>query len=227
MEIREECATVKTLEVDLAEPIAPKPGQCGTFFLLKEDGTYGEGRVYSLSSSPSQTKRITITYRMTPNFPTKLDKLKAGDKIGFFGAYGPFFLKEPVESVVFLGGGVGITPLYSMIQHLDETHAGTKMVLIHSNRITQETPFLDYFRELEKRNANFKYVLDLTRPDESGPWDGILEKGYLTEEMVSKHVQNPAEHEYYLCGPPRYTDGAVEVLTKLGVPKEKIKLEKW
>jgi len=224
----DECATVKTSEFLVSVSVAPKPGQCGTFFLLKEDGvSYGEGRVYSLSSSPLSTEKLSITYRMTPNFPAKLQGLKPGDKLGFFGPYGTFVFNEACESAVFLAGGVGVTPLLSMIKCVDEKKLPVKMVLIHSNRTVQETPFLDYFRELQKRNANFKYVLDLTRPAESEPWDGIKEEGHLTEEMVRKHVPSPEAQTFYLCGPPRYTQGSFEVLKALGVPQEKIKFEQW
>ncbi len=223
----DECETVKTTEFQLSAPIDPKPGQCCTYFLLKEDGSYGEGRVYSISSSPLVGDRIAMTYRMTPNFPAKLQALKPGDKMGFFGPYGTFVLNENLESIVFLAGGVGIAPLLSMIKYVDEKNLPTKMVLIHSNRIVQETPFLEYFRDLEKRNPNFKYVLDLTRPAESAPWDGIKEEGYLTEEMIRKYVAQPDKENYYMCGPPRYTHGAFEVLKGIGVTPEQIKFEQW
>ncbi|MEM4255356.1 MAG: FAD-dependent oxidoreductase [Candidatus Norongarragalinales archaeon] len=223
----DECATVKTSEFQLSTPIQPKPGQCCTYFLLKEDGSYGEGRVYSISSSPLLTDKVSITYRMTPNFPTKLQSIKPGDKMGFFGPYGNFVFDERAESVVFLAGGVGIAPLLSMIKYVDEKKLPTKMVLIHSNRTVQETPFLGYFKDLEKRNPDFKYVLDLTRPEESAPWDGTKEEGYLTAEMLTRHVPYPETQSYYICGPPRYTHGAFEVLKSLGVTQEKIKFEQW
>jgi len=227
LRVFDECETVKTLEVELSEPISPKPGQCGTFFLLKEDGSFGEGRVYSLSSSPLSKEKISITFRMTPLFPSKLAALKLGDKIGFFGPYGTFVLDESLSSVVFLGGGVGITPLLSMIRYIGGKKLPVNMVLIHSNKTVQITPFLDFFKGLEKRNENFKYVLNLTEPENSEGWEGLKEDGYLSGEMVRKHVPQAESQTFYICGPPPYTKAAVEVLTSIGVPSEKIKLEAW
>jgi len=223
----DECETVKTTEFQLSVPITPKPGQCCTYFLLKEDGSFGEGRVYSISSSPLLTDKVSITYRMTPNFPTKLQSVKPGDKMGFFGPYGNFVFDDSAESVVFMAGGVGAAPLLSMIRYIDEKRLPTKMILIHSNRIVQETPFLQYLKDLQQRNANFKYVLDLTRPAESAPWDGVKEEGYITQEMLKRHVPEPEKQNYYMCGPPRYTHGAFEVLKGLGVKSEQIKFEQW
>jgi len=215
------------MDFRLSEPISPKAGQAATFFLLKEDGSFGEGRVYSLSSSPFSKENITITFRMTPNFPTKLAVLKPGDKMGFFGPYGNFVFDDSLQSVVFLAGGVGATPLLAMIRYIDEKKLPVKMVFIHSNRTTQETPFLNYFKDLQARNASFKYVLDITRPEESKPWEGLKEEGHLTAEMISKHVPNAESQTFYLCGPPRYTHEVFQLLKNLGVTPAKIKLQQW
>ncbi len=223
----DECDTVKTSEFQLSEPVTPKPGQCCTFFLLKEDGKYGEGRVYSLSSSPLWRDKVAITYRMTPNFPTKLQSLKPGDKMGLFGPYGNFVFNDSLKNVVFLAGGVGVTPLLAMIKHVDENNLPIQMTLIHSGRTVQTVPFLEYFKDLGKRRPDFKYVLDLTRSDESAPWAGLLEKGYMTEEIIRKHVPNPESQMYFMCGPPNYTQGAFAVLKSMGVPAENIKFEQW
>lgn len=227
LRVYDECETVKTAEFSLAEPVSPKPGQCSTFFLLKEDGSFGEGRVYSLSSSPLWTDKAAITFRMTPNFPTKIASIQPGQKMGFFGPYGNFVFNDSLGSAVFLAGGVGVSPLLSMIKNVDEKSLPVKMTLIHSCRTVQTAPFLEYFKRLGQRRKDFKYVLDLTRPEESLPWEGLREEKYLTPEMLKRHIPSPEKETYYICGPPRYADGAIEVLDALGVPPAQIKFEKW
>lgn len=227
VKIIDECETVKTMEFRLSEPVSPQPGQCGTFFLLKEDGSFGEGRVYSLSSAPFPGDSLAITFRMTPNFPAKLASLKPGNKVGFFGPYGNFVFGEPAESVVFLAGGVGISPLLSMIRFIDGKKLPVKMVLIHSNQTVQVTPFLEYFKGLQSRNRDFRYVLDLTKPKESAEWAGLKEEGYLSEEMIRKHVPECEKQTYYICGPPGYAGAAISILKKIGVQQEKVKFEQW
>ncbi|HIH20213.1 TPA: FAD-dependent oxidoreductase [Candidatus Micrarchaeota archaeon] len=223
----DECETVKTMEFELSEAVAPKPGQCGTFFLLKPDGTFGEGRVYSLSSAPVEGNRISITFRITPNFPTKLLTLGVGAKVGFFGPYGTFVYNDAAERVVFFGGGVGAAPLLSMIKHVREKKLPAKMIFMHTNKSVQVSPFLDYFKQLSSENRDFKYVLDVTRPAESSPWDGLKEEGHLTEEIVKKHVSDAPLLNYYICGPPAYTHGVFTILKGLGVTDDKIKFEQW
>lgn len=198
------------------------PGQFINVYLLKEDGGFGEFRAYSISSSPTSGK-LEFSVKWTEGFPSKLSRLKTGDKVGVMGPFGHFQLQG--NDSVFLAGGIGVTPFISMVRHAHDKRLPQKLTLFYSCRTTEEAPFCKELAEMEGDYPNFKFVLTYTRLLPEHPWKG--ERGRISMEMVKKYIGNMLAHDYFVCGPKVMVDASKEMLLAAGVPKEKIKAESW
>jgi predicted ferric reductase len=150
--------------------------------------------------------------------------LRLGAKIWVDGPYGVFTPeREPGPGYVLIGGGAGITPLYSMCQTFAERGDPRPVLLFFCGRALDRLIFLEQFETLQKR-MNLKVVLVLEEPPRN--WTG--ESGYLTPTILRKYL--PAEFrqfEYFVCGPPGLMDAMEEALVGLGVPSRRIHTERF
>jgi ferredoxin-NADP reductase len=159
----EEVRTFKFAKEDGSIP-AYQPGH---FFLLRMSGEDGKPsqRSYSASSHPSEPM-LSFCIKLKGAFTHLLWKLKEGDKVEIDGPYGIFLLKSDDAERVFIGGGVGISALRSMIIQTVNTDKKPSC-LFHSARGLEN---LIYRAEMEKLAANNAFRLDLLvrkdwRPD--------------------------------------------------------------
>ena len=120
-----------------------------------------------------------------------------------------------------LSGGIGITPLRSMIRYSADRNLKTNIILLYSNRFEDSIAFKDDFDAILERNANFKLIITITGPIKS--WKGFT--GRINLEMIKKIVPDYADRVFYTCGPRPMVDAMTIILTKMGLTKEQIKYE--
>mgnify|MGYP001163299392 CR=1 FL=1 len=175
----------------------------------------------SLSSSPTEDF-LEVTKRLTGHeFSNALDALKVGDEVTIRGPYGKLILQENQEKICMLSGGIGITPLRSMIRYSTDKKLKTSIILLYSNRFEDSIAFKNDFDEMQKRNQNFKVIITITRPSQA--WKGLT--GRIDTEMIKKTVPDYSERVFYTCGPRPMVDATVAILTKIGLPETRIKYE--
>ena len=197
-------------------------------------------RAYSLANPPSEKEVLKFTVRIATPPPRTTDippgvgssyifDLKPGDKVTLSGPYGEFFVKDTEREMCFIGGGAGMAPMRSHIldQLLDrKTHR--KMTFWYGARSGQEMFFDDEFRDLDGRNDNFSYHVALSEPLPEDNWDGLT--GFIHQCLFDEYLNDhddPAEIEYYLCGPPMMIDAVLTMLDDLGVEPEMIAYDKF
>lgn len=173
-------------------------------------------------------------------FTTLLFSMKEGDAIEVAGPYGVFTLPDALTDstpLVFLAGGIGITPLLCMSHHLVQSGHGGKFFLFYSNRHENEIAYKGLIDSLSDLNPNFTPVYSLTCDDKECPasWEG--EMGRINAAMLKKHLNGngadgappfalPACH-YFLCGSPPFVAALIEMLKGEGVMAENIHKEQW
>ncbi len=150
-----------------------------------------------------------------------MDALNVGDGVTIRGPYGKLILQENQEKICMLSGGIGITPLLSMIRYLTDKELKTSIILLYSNRFEGSIPFKDDFDEMQKRNRNFKVIITITRPSQA--WNGLT--GRINVEMIKKTVPDYSERVFYTCGPRPMVDATVAILTEMGLPETQINYE--
>ena len=188
--------------------------------------TIGNGDMHitkplSFSSSPTEDF-LEVTKRLTGHeFSNALDALKVGDELAFRGPYGKLTLQDNHEKICMLSGGIGITPLRSMIRYSMDKELKTSIILLYSNRYEDSIPFMSDFSEMQKRNLNLKVIITITRP--SRAWKGLT--GRINMEMINKIVPDYLERVFYTCGPRPMVDATLAILTEMGLHERQIKYE--
>jgi len=192
-------------------------------------------RAYSLSSYPAEGRLLRLNIRIaTPppdakKAPPGLGSsysfaLKPGQKMTISGPYGDFLIKDTDREMLYIGGGAGMAPMRSHIMHLFKTLRTKRNVTFwYGARSVREMFYDDDFKALEKEFPNFKYVVALSEKQPEDDWDGP--EGFIHNVVYDMYLKNhpdPAQIEYYMCGPPLMIDAADGLLEELRVPREMI-----
>ncbi len=176
---------------------------------------------FTISSSPTESF-LEITKRLTGHpFANALARLKKGDKVSILGPYGNFTFQGEYEKVGMLSGGIGITPLRSMIKYSIDKDLRANIILLYSSSHENDVAFGDELAEMQKQSDNIKVIKTITRP--SSAWKGVI--GRIDAEMVKKFMPDYSEQVFYTSGPQKMVDALVSVLMELKVPEMQIKKE--
>lgn len=200
------------------------PGQYAGFTLInpKETDTGGITRRFSLSSTPDDD-HIAITLRIQPSaYKRMLNEMRIGDEIKFAGPTGNFTLHEDTNiPAVFIAGGIGITPFYSMIKHASRQKSPQKMLLFYGNQTENDAAYLEAIELLQNMNSNFRFIPAMANPDQA--WRG--ETGFITDNLIKKYVSDLNAPIYYICGSPAMVTALQETLAEMGVDENRIRVE--
>lgn len=182
-------------------------------------------RTYSLSMIPNEDLyRISVKKIEGGLISSYLhDNLKIGDSIEAMVPMGLFVTNNKVKSepLVLLSGGIGITPILSMLykESLNRND-------IHFIQAVQNSNIHPFKKDVEAiaKTKGIKNTVFYSNPLESD----ILDKdynvlGYITKEWLEKNV--PLNADFYFCGPPIFMKSIENSLLELGVKKEKINYE--
>jgi ferredoxin-NADP reductase len=124
---------------------------------------------------------------------------------------------------VLIAGGIGITPMMSMIRTLADRRDKRPVVLLYGDKDWEAITFREELEALKAR-LDLRVVHVLAKPPAG--WTG--EQGYITAEILKRHVPPPyADHEYFICGPDVMMDTIERALGELGVPLSKYHSERY
>lgn len=184
----------------------------------------GNRRYFTIASSPTESD-IKLGIKMPAERPSYFKKtltaLKVGESIPAGQLAGDFVLPQDTDrKVVLIAGGIGVTPFRSQVQWLIDTEQSRDVTLFYTALREGEFAYKEVF-EAGGKAFNLKTVYVLTDEKEiPSHWDG--ERGFITTDMLSKHVQDWQSHEYYLSGPNVMVESYKKMLTKAGVPRRSI-----
>jgi len=190
----------------------------GQFVILSLEGENGEvKKPLSLSSSPTE-EHLTVTKRLTGHeFSNAFLSIKKDDCIRFAGPYGNFTFHKEHAKIAMLSGGIGITPLMSMIRYCTDMKLPNEIMLFYSNRDESDIPFIDELEELKKRNKNLTVINTLTRP---GPlWKG--QTGRIDSKLIKRHIEKASDWYFYSSGPAKMVDSMLLVLKEMSVSEDR------
>jgi ferredoxin-NADP reductase len=193
-----------------------KPGQFVTLELEIEGQPIM--RSYTISSSPSVPYSFSVTIKRVPGGRVSNwlhDTLHEGQELAVHGPVGLFnAIDFPSPKVLYLSGGVGITPVMSMARWFYDTNANVDMTFVHSARSPKD---IIYHRELEhmaSRIDNFSLHLICEKHGLGEPWAGY--RGYLNHKMLELMVPDFLEREVFCCGPTPYMSAVKRLLEAAG-----------
>lgn len=215
------------------------PGQYLTFRLKIPEAARVQKvtRCYSLSDSPNpEYYRVTIKRigppPNKPDAPSGLssshfhDRIQVGDILDVKAPAGHFHLDvEHHGPVVMIGGGVGVTPVLSMLNFLATAPGNREAWFFYGIRNGREHVMKEHLRELASQHANLHLVVCYSDPL---PEDRKAED-YDHAERVSvelfKKVLGVNNFDFYICGPPPMMESLTRDLGEWGVPEESIHFE--
>jgi ferredoxin-NADP reductase/nitrite reductase/ring-hydroxylating ferredoxin subunit len=208
-------------------------------FLIMDLGTKedpkGATRSFTIASSPTEKEWVLVSTRIRDSlFKLKLSKLDVGASIKITAAFGKFTLPDDhSKPVVFLSGGIGVTPFRSMIKYATDMQLATRITMFDANRNQQNILYREEFDGWSKLNENLKLVYTISNQDVashglsvSSEWKG--EKGFIDKSMLARHlsVDEISNAIFYICGPPAMLNAMQKLLSKeFGVPDKRIKVE--
>ncbi len=223
--IKEEFEGVKSFWFELDRKMSFKPGQ---FVNVRVKGDKGVMmRPYSIASSPYDSElMITVKNMRTGGMSQFLcENVKEGDFVEIKGPYGLFYYDDNYNSVVLAGGGVGVTPLVSIMKYIRDKGLKTRVLALFSFR-TKDT--ILYKDELEELNSmdNFEVVITLTREPEDSEWKG--ERGRFDKDKVDRYVdERYRDAGVYICGTLGFVNSLESLFVEKGIDKKDIKKEGW
>lgn len=195
--------------------------RAGQFLIVRflNQELWWQAHPFSLSALPS-SKHIRLTIKNVGDFTSMMPDLKPGTPVIIDGPYGLFTDQVRTrEKVLFIAGGVGITPIRSMIDEM--LRKKLNLVLLYSNKKVKDILFKKELENLEKQHR-FKLINIL-----SGDKNYRGEKGRIDIKKIARLIKDVAERDVYLCGPPMMMDSVIRALEELKVPRQQIHYEKF
>jgi predicted ferric reductase len=224
-ELRQERGDTFTLAMD---PVGHagfrfRPGQFG-WLTVRNSPFRITGHPFSFSSSAeAQGGRVEMSIRKLGDFTSGINRIPVGQRVYLDGPYGAFTIGNPADMHVLIAGGVGITPMMSMIRTLADRGDRRPVVLLYGSKDWDSITFREELEAMKSR-LDLTLVHVLSQP----PADWTGERGYVDAEVFRRHLPPPyASHEYFICGPDVMMDSIENALEELGVPMSKYHSERY
>lgn len=212
--------TIKMVPED-GFPLSYRPGQF-MFLTLLRPGLRVEEHPFTISSSPGHGDFITATVKQSGDYTNSIGQTRPGDRALVEGPFGRFsFVHHDAERCLFVGAGVGSTPLVSMIRFLRDTADPRPVLFLCANRTRADILFR---QELDTLPPHMKVVHVLSRPD--ADWTG--RRGHLDDRTIQDLAGAflPCA-DVFLCGPPALMDQLHRCLRRLGVRDSRVHFERF
>ena len=178
----------------------------------------------SFSSSPARDY-IEFTKRLsTSAFSNRLRALKPGDELLLKAPMGTCVFEERLKRIAFLIGGIGITPVISIIGYIMEKELDTDICLVYSNRTDEDIAFKHELDSWQGANPNLHISYLVT---DCAPKDRTCTFGTINTELVKSRVCDLAARTFFIFGPPRMVGAMQQVCRELGCSGERVKTENF
>lgn len=206
-----------------------RPGQAIDITLIDPPESDAEGniRTFSIASAPFDGDLMIATRMRDTAFKRVLRKAELGLNIKVEGPSGSFVLHHKAEKpAVFLCGGIGITPFFSIIRQAAHDRSAHHLYLFYSNRRPEDAPFLDALKDAQQQNPNFHLIATMTHMDKSQrEWKS--ETGFINKTMLTKYLPGLQGPIYYLAGPPAMVTAMRGMLAQAGADEDDIRTEEF
>lgn len=221
-----------------------RPGQFLTFTLKPPKSSEPSAsetrnivRCYSLSDRPNPTRyRITIKRALPPSAQPDLppgvasstfhDHVQVGDVVQIKAPAGQFFIDpDPQMPVVLIAGGIGITPMMSMILWSLNAYPGRTVYLYYGVLNGAEQAFKGELETLARSTPSFNLTVVYEKPtaeDEQGR--DYHHTGYMSVDLIRRTLPH-GRHQFYVCGPPAMMTSITSGLRDWGIPLPDIRQE--
>ena len=207
------------------QPVTYLAGQHINFYLVIK----GEQWLccYTLSSSPTNTKQVSITIKRIPKGIVSNyfhDLFAVGETINIQPPSGNFHLPDTIpKKVLLLSAGSGITPMLSMLRFMSVMQSSNKVIFFHSAKSEQDLIAQGAIEQLSQQHGHCQVIYTLTQQDKPSTFGY---HGRLNKSMFA-NIQQINEYDVYVCGPKEFRQKAQEILKQLGIKRENYHYESF
>jgi predicted ferric reductase len=201
------------------------PGQFHFLTFHREADLPVEEHHWTISSSPAQKDFISSTIKAVGDFTATIPRTRPGDTAAIHGPFGRFshVLHPHERELVFLAGGIGITPLMAMLRYMRDIEDDRSVVLLYANRRERDIVFRKELDRMAVENRPNLAVVHVLSGAKEG-WAG--EKGHVDRARIEKYCGIDLNKKtFYICGPPKMAEGLMKTLFEMGVSKKQIRRE--
>lgn len=222
--IKKEAKGVFTLILTSKSKLLFKPGQF-CFLRLNRKGLHAR-YPFTISSS-SDERDLKFTIKLKGRFSREAQNLKKGEEVIVEGPFGIFTMEDNVEEnqkdIIFIAGGVGITPFFSMIKQNLISRDKKNIFLFYCSRKFNEIIFKKELDSIKTDWLKKVYIIG----DENS--QDKCERGFICRELIAKYLNKNSLNNavFFICGPEAMIKHAKGVLSNLGVKSERIVSENF
>lgn len=169
---------------------------------------------YSLVSAPHEAEIVIATRMRDSAFKNELKALAPQAEVTIEGPFGSFFLHEnTARPAIFLVGGIGVTPFYSMVKDATTRALPHQIYMLYGNRSPRDAAFVAEFDALALENTNFKIQ--------------NVYGAHIDADMVRAFAPTDKNPIYYMAGPQGMVSAMRTLLTEMGVSSDDIRFEEF
>jgi ferredoxin-NADP reductase len=206
-----------------------EPGQAIDLVLsaATEADDAGSRHTFSIVSAPFEDELVIATRMRDSEFKRRLGALAVGGQVTIDGPFGSLTLhQDPARTAVLIAGGIGITPLMSMLRQAAHEQRPQPLILLYSNHRPEDAAFLGELQRLEAQNPNFRLHATMTQIAASHePWHGAT--GQIDAPRLKSVVPDPGAAVFYVVGPPAMVEGMLLTLADAGIADDDIRSEEF
>ncbi len=230
-EVRRESADVSTLVLTSTRgrlfgrrPLHFAPGQFA-WLRLRRWGLFSD-HPFTIASGARADGTVEFTIRHLGDYTRTLGRLSPGARVFLDGPHGSFSVDHTrATGLVLLAGGVGITPMMSMLRTLADRGDRRPHRLLVSGRSPDDILFTDELDDLQER-LHLTVVPTLTQPHPG--WTGST--GRIDATMLATVLPGPFRRnqlDYFLCGSGPFVEGVATALDEIGIPRQRVHTEQF
>jgi predicted ferric reductase len=184
-----------------------------------------EEHPFTISSTPSRPDALQFVIRSLGDWTSKISSLKPGETVFIDGPYGLFshMVSSKNEAIIMIAGGIGITPMLSMLRYMADVDDPRKILLIWSNKTKEHIVFPEEFKNLKYRLQHFNIIHIITHG--SGSENDI---GRLDQTKLEKMLKGwSRKSDVFVCGPFEMMKSMTRAVKKIGFSSARVYKEEF
>jgi predicted ferric reductase len=187
------------LRSETGKPLDYLPGQFA-FLSFASRALSREPHPFTICSSPSRPDTLQFTIRGSGDWTRRIKNLSIGDKAALHGPFGHFshLFFPRLRDIIMIAGGIGITPMLSMLRYMADTGDPTRTTLIWSNRTSKHLFHRQALDAMAAELTGFDWIPTFTREKVKDGYFGRLDRQAL-ESLLQSHSRSAT---VFICGPP-------------------------
>ncbi|MHA7306230.1 ferredoxin reductase family protein [Arthrobacter sp. TMN-49] len=203
-----------------------KPGQFGWIAIGRSPFSITQHPFsFSCAADTQPGGSLSMTIKVAGDFTETISAVALGTRVYVDGPHGVFSMDQrQAPGYVFIAGGVGVTPMYSMLLTMLERQDVRPVTLFYASESWDDVVLRDELAELIETMPNLNLIHVLGSPPSD--WDG--EAGRINADMLQRHLPTQfRRYEFLLCGSTPMMDAMEEALAQVGVPYSQVSSERF